>query len=159
MNVDRQRNTSYGPAEAFAYFIEACETVHLSEAMLDRCLPDDMHRSHFYIVNHLVRLGDGQTPLQITAAMHVTKATVSNSLALLEKRGFVKTRPCDLDARSKQVFLTERGREFQKQTIGTLAALFGSFLRQDDYRIMGEALPGLVAIRRLLQDNSGVAPG
>ena len=159
MNVDRQRNTSYGPAEAFAYFIEACETVHLSEAMLDRCLPDDMHRSHFYIVNHLVRLGDGQTPLQITAAMHVTKATVSNSLALLEKRGFVKTRPCDLDARSKQVFLTERGREFQKQTIATLAALFGSFLRQDDYRIMGEALPGLVAIRRLLQDNSGVAPG
>jgi DNA-binding MarR family transcriptional regulator len=158
MNVDRQRNTSYGPAEAFAYFSEACETVHLSEALLDRCLPEDLHRSHFYIVNHLVRLGDGQTPLQITAAMHVTKATVSNSLAVLEKRGFVKTRPCDLDARSKRVFLTESGREFQTQTIGTLAGLFGSFLRQDDYRIMGEALPSLVAIRRLLEANSGTVP-
>lgn len=39
------------------------------------------------------------------------------------------------------------------------AALFGYFLRQGDCRIMGEAFPGLVAIRKLLRDNSGAAPG
>ncbi len=158
MNVDRLRNTNYGAAEAFAYFTEACETVQLSEAMLDRCLPDDLHRSHFYIINHLVRLGDGQTPLQITTAMQVTKATVSNSLAVLEKRGLIQTRPSDTDARSKQVFLTESGREFQKQAIGALARLFGSFLREEDYRIMGEVLPSLVAIRKLLHKNSNATP-
>lgn len=158
MNVERLRNTNYGPAEAFAFFTEACETVQLSEAMLDRCIPDELHRSHFYIVNHLVRKGDGQTPLQITSAMHVTKATVSNSLAVLEKRGFIETRPSATDARSKQVFLTESGREFQKQAIGTLTRLFGSFLREEDYRIMGEALPSLVTIRKLLDRNSNATP-
>jgi DNA-binding MarR family transcriptional regulator len=158
MNVDRLTNTSYGPAEAFAYFEEASKTIRLSEAMLDRCIPDELHRSHFYIINHLVREGDGQTPYQITSAMHVTKTTISHSLAVLEKRGFIETSPSHTDARSKQVFLTEPGREFQKKAVGALARLFGSFLRQDDYRIMGEALPRLAAIRKLLDRNSNAMP-
>lgn len=159
MKHDRVNAAGYGPAEAFAYFSEACQIVQLSETLLDKALPDGMHRSHFYIINHLVRGGDGQTPLQITGAMQVTKATMSHSLAVLEKRGFIKTIPCEIDARSKQVFLTEAGRVLQAQGLRALTSMFGSFLREEDYRIMGDTLPGLVAIRKLLDRNRNATPG
>jgi len=158
MNFDHLRKPNYGPAEVFAYFSEACQTVQLSEAMLDRCLPDELHRSHFYIINHLARDGNGHTPLQITAAMQVTKTTISHSLAVLEKQGFIETRRSQTDARSKQVFLTGSGRTFQKQVATAVTALFGSFLRDEDYRIMGDALPSLVAIRKLLDENRNATP-
>ncbi|MEM5493193.1 MarR family transcriptional regulator [Hoeflea sp. AS16] len=158
MNFDHLRNVSYGPAEVFAYFSEACQTAQLSEALLDKCLPDDLHRSHFYIINHLVRGGDGETPLQITEAMQVTKTTISHSLAVLEARGFIQTRPSPSDARSKQVFVTEAGRDFQKRAVTALTGLYGSFLREEDYRTMGDALPSLVSVRKLLEKNSGAMP-
>lgn len=158
MNFDRLRKPNYGPAEVFAYFSEACQTAQLSEALLDKCLPGDLHRSHFYIVNHLVRGGDGQTPLQITDAMRVTKTTISHSLAVLEKRGFIKTRPSASDARSKEVYITDAGRDFQKKAVAALTGLYGSILGDEDYRVMGEALPSLVSIRRLLERNGAATP-
>jgi DNA-binding MarR family transcriptional regulator len=158
MSFDRLRKTNYGPADVFAYFREACQTAQLSEALLDKCLPDDLHRSHFYIVNHLARSGDGETPQQITDAMQVTKTTISHSLAVLEKRGFITTRPSASDARSKQVFITNAGREFQQKATAALTRLYGAFLRDDDFRVMGEALPSLVSIRRLLESNSAARP-
>lgn len=147
-----------GTAEAFAYFREACQTTRLSKALLDKAIPGGLHRSHLYIINHLVRSGDGQQPVQIATAVQVTKATMSHSLAVLEKRGFIKTIRCEMDARSKKVFLTESGREIQAQAVSALTSIFDSFLREEDYRIMGEALPSLIAIRKLLDKNRTVFP-
>lgn len=156
MRFDRVNEPQYGTAEVFAYFNEACQTAQLSEALVDKCLPGELHRSHFYILNHLVRGGDGQTPLQITAAMQVTKTTISHSLSVLEKRGFIETRRSDIDARSKLVFITEEGRAFQKNVLDAVLTLYGSILNQNDIQTMGETLPGLAAIRkRLAQSHAG----
>lgn len=159
MEPDHLTEPNYGPGDAFAYLNEACHTAELSKALVDKCLPDGIHRSHYHIINHLVRHGDGLTPVQITAAMSVTKATISYSLSVLEKRGFISTRPSCRDGRSKKVFLTEPGRAFQKQTIIALTGLFGTFLRKEDIQIMGDALPTLVAIRKLLDENVTVTSG
>jgi DNA-binding MarR family transcriptional regulator len=77
---------------------------------------------------------------------------------VLEKRGFITTRPSASDARSKQVFITDAGREFQQKATTALTRLYGAFLRDDDFRVMGEALPSLVSIRRLLESNSAARP-
>ena len=158
MEIDRSKDPVYGPAEVFAYFNEACQTTQLSEALMDSCLPDELHRSHFYILNFLARGGDGAKPLQITAAMQVTKTTISHSLAVLEKKGFIETRQSTTDARSKQVFITQAGRELQANAVTELTTLFGTILGKEDYRIMGEALPSLIAIRKRLQESSDAAP-
>lgn len=158
MKFDRVKEPHYGTAEVFAYFHEACETAQLSEALVDKCLPDELHRSHFYILNHLVRGGDGETPLRITAAMQVTKTTISHSLAVLEKRGFIETRRSETDARSKLVFITEAGREFQKLVLGKVIKLYASILSEEDIRIMGEALPSLTLIRKLLDKKQNAVP-
>jgi len=158
MRFDRVKEPQYGTAEVFAYFNEACQTAQLSEALVDKCLPGELHRSHFYILNHLARGGDGQTPLQITAAMQVTKTTISHSLSVLEKRGFIETRRSDIDARSKLVFLTGKGSEFQKLVLGKVIELYSSILSEEDIRIMGEALPTLTLIRKLLDRNQNAKP-
>ncbi|MEM5471240.1 MarR family transcriptional regulator [Hoeflea sp. AS60] len=116
-------------------------------------MPDGVHPSHFAIVVHLARLGDGKTPRSLASAMQVTKATMSHSLKVLESRGFIETRVCEEDARSKQVFLTGAGRAFQVEAITAAAQTFSRFVRMEHIQIMEEALPGLVAIRKLLDEN------
>ena len=158
MKHDRAIDPLYGTAEVFAYFSEISRTAQLAEALLGKAIPDGLHRSHFFIINHLARGGDGQQPVQIAAAMQVTKATMSHSLAVLEKRGFIVTIRCDLDARSKNVYVTEAGRKIQAQTVRAVIRMFGSFLRKDDFQMMGEALPRLLSIRKRLDENRNATP-
>lgn len=159
MDADHPVDATADPGAVFTYFNEIGIIAQLSSALLAKVLPDGVHPSHFSIINHLVRMGDGKTPLRIAAAMQVTKATMSHSLTVLEKRGFIETRPCAADARSKQVFLTTAGRTFQREAISLVIGTFQQVLGDQDRRIMAEALPGLAAIRRLLDENREVTPG
>ena len=58
-------------AEVFGFFNEIGIINQLSTTMLAKCLHDGMHPSHFYILNHLVRLGDGKPPVRIASAMRL----------------------------------------------------------------------------------------
>ena len=146
-------NTAYKPGDVHRYFTEVNIIAQLSTTLVGKILPDGVHPSHFAIVIHLVRMGDGQTPMRIAGAMQVSKATMSHSLAVLEKRGFIETRPCEVDARSKQVFLTEAGHAFHLEAIDRAARTFTAFLGDDERQAMTDALPGLIEIRKLLDDN------
>ena len=85
--------------------------------------------------------------------MQVTKATMSHSLKVLEKRGFIRSIPCPRDARSKQVFLTRAGYDFHADAVDVASRTFDSFLSDEDRQTMTDALPGLSVIRRLLEEN------
>jgi DNA-binding MarR family transcriptional regulator len=91
--------------------------------------------------------------VRIAAAMQITKATMTHSLAVLEKRGFVETRPSPEDARSKLVYLTDAGRAFHAEAIEGVIRAFGRIIGDEHAEIMRQAMPGLVAIRKLLDDN------
>lgn len=140
-------------SEAYLFFSEVNIIDLLCKTLVGKILPDGVHPSHFAIILYLVRLGDGKTPLCLAGAMEVSKATMSHSLKVLKKRGFIQVRPCEDDARSKLVFLTDAGREFHNQAIAASARTFGSFLSEDHRRMMADALPALVAIRKLLDEN------
>ena len=58
-------------AQIFGFFNEIGIVSQLSSALFMRLLPGGLHLSHFIVLNHLTRLGDGRTPLQIAAALPV----------------------------------------------------------------------------------------
>jgi len=96
----------------------------LSRSALEAQLPDGLIAPHFGVLNHLTRVGDGRTPLEIARAFQVPKTTMTHTLAGLQKRGLVEMRPNPNDARSKQVWLTEAGRSLRDGMIGRLAPGF-----------------------------------
>ncbi len=100
------------PTKVFAFFTEVGVISQLATARLAKALPDGVHPSHFAIVNHLARTGDGVSPVRIAAAMQVTKNTMPHSLKVLEKRGFITVAPSPDDGRAKIVLLTDAGRVF-----------------------------------------------
>ncbi|MBC7280930.1 MarR family winged helix-turn-helix transcriptional regulator [Hoeflea sp.] len=146
-------NAMYKPGDGYIFFSEIGKIDQLCTTLVGKMLPDGVHPSHFAIVLHLVRTGDGVTPLSLAGAMNVSKATISHSIQVLEKRGFIETRPCVLDARSKQVFLTAAGHVFCEEAIKAAARTFNHILSDQDRQTMTDALPGLATIRKLLEAN------
>ncbi len=137
-------------AQIFRLFNEIGIINQLATALFNRLLPEGMHVSHFAVLNHLVRLGDGRTPLQIASALQVNKATMTHTLGILTRLGFVELAPHTSDGRSKLVFLTDQGRRFREQAIESLAPalnLVGGALSPDE---VGGVLPVLEKIRALL---------
>ena len=137
----------------FAFFNEIGIINQLATALFSKSLPDGVHPSHFSILNHLVRLGDGKTPIRIAEAMQVTKMTMTHSLKVLTERGFITVTPNPDDARGKLVFLTEEGRSFRDRAIAKVVAEFGDILTEDQVVTMSDLQPGLVALRKHLDAN------
>ena len=149
---------SDGPDEettrlAFAFFNEVGIIAQLSTTLLNRSLPQGLHSAHFAILNHLVRLGDGRTPLAIASAFQVTKGTMTHSLRVLADRGLVTLVPNPEDGRSKRVYLTPSGRAFREEAILALGPMLGRLEARLDLAAMAEMLPKLVEVRRMLDED------
>lgn len=138
---------------AFAFFNEIGIISQLSGAMMAQALPDGIHPSHFFIINHLYRTGDAKTPVRIASAMQVTKATMTHSLKVLEDRGLIEVRPNPEDARGKLIYLTEAGRNFRQQAIEGVMARFGPLFTPAHIETMSRMLEDLTMLRKFLDDN------
>ena len=136
--------------QLFELFNEIGIISQLASTEFNRRLPEGLHVSHFGVINHLYRLGDGCTPLQIAAAFQVTKPTMTNTLTKLTARGFVDIRDNPEDGRSKLVYLTEQGRLFRQQAIATLYPLMDEMDRKLDVEEIVTNLPSLKALREYL---------
>ena len=137
----------------FRFFTEIGIIAQLTERMLAATLPDGVHPSHFGIVNHLVRTGDGKTPIRIAEAMQVTKTTMTHSLRVLEERGFIRVGPNPEDARGKIVQLTKKGRDFREDAVARVAERFGGMFTPEIRAAMARSLDDVVTIRRFLDAN------
>ena len=137
----------------FAFFNEIGIIEQLSRALMEARLPDGLIAPHFAVINHLVRLGDGRTPLEIARAFQVPKTTMTHTLAGLEKHGFIRTEPNPRDARSKCVFLTDAGRNFRKDEIASLAPAFAQISKAVPSEDIARALPLLTRVREFLDTN------
>ena len=134
----------------FELFNEIGIIEQLSRAMFEARLPDGVLVSHFSVLNHLVRVGDGRTPLEIARAFQVPKTTLTHTLAGLEKRGWIDMRPNPDDKRSKQVWITDAGKAFRIDAITKV---------QEDFRVIAPeitpeetdaVLPFLCKLRQVL---------
>jgi DNA-binding MarR family transcriptional regulator len=144
--MDRDRTG----ALIFGFFNEIGIVSQLSSALFSRLIPSGVHLSHFIVLNHLVRVGDGRTPLQIATALQVTKATMTHTVAVLVKHGFVEVAANPEDGRSKLVRLTPAGREFRDAAIAGLAPAFGFIAENLTAEEILAAMPVLEKVRKLL---------
>ncbi|MDJ0629408.1 MAG: MarR family transcriptional regulator [Rhodobacter sp.] len=134
----------------FALFLEAGIIDQIGRAFLEKRLPGGLLTSHFGVVSHLIRVRDGVTPLELARAFQVPKTTMTHTLAGLETHGFVETRPNPADRRSKQVWLTEKGRRFRDDAIAAMAPLFAELERRFPLDKAQAMLPHLTAFREVV---------
>ncbi len=106
----------------FRVFNEIGIIHQLATAELAQRLPDGVHPSQFGLLSNLSRLGDGKTPKDLARAFQVPKASMTNSLMQLEKRGLIRVEVHPDDARKKLVYITDAGR---KVFVDTVAAMEG----------------------------------
>lgn len=139
--------------EVFAFFNEVGIINQLATSLFAKTLPDNVHPSHFSILNHLVRMGDAKTPVRIAAAMQVTKMTMTHSLKVLSERGFISVGPNPDDARGKLVYLTDAGRRFRTEAIARVVGEFDGLFAPEHLAAMERLRPALREIRKHLDAN------
>ncbi len=135
---------------AFAVFNEIGIIAQLGRTLFEARLPDGILLGHFSVLNHLVRVRDGQTPLTLARAFEVPKTTMTHTLAVVERRGWVEMRPNPRDGRSKRVWLTEAGRTFRDAAVTDLAPDLAQIVAGVPEAEMAVLLPRLVALRQHL---------
>ncbi|MEM9975891.1 MAG: helix-turn-helix domain-containing protein, partial [Pseudomonadota bacterium] len=76
----------------FTFFNEVGIIGQLSRTLLERHLPKGYLLPHFSVLNHLIRVRDGPTPLALARAFQVPKTSMTHTLAGLERGGLIEMR-------------------------------------------------------------------
>lgn len=137
----------------FRLFNEVGIINQLSTTTLDKLMPNGLMHTHFNVLNHLTRLGDGSTPLAIANAFQVAKTTMTHTLSGLEKHKLVSIKPNPNDGRSKQVWLTDAGKEMRMQTIQQAAPFLIKSLSNLSEQQVADLVENLANIRQILDSN------
>ena len=152
MNEKRQDAKTAATPALFAFFTEVGIINQLASALFQKRLPDGVTVAQFSVLNHLIRVRDGQTPLAMARAFQIPKTSLTHSLAGLERRGLVETRANPKDGRSKQVWLTEAGRRFRDAAIESVAGDMAELTRRIDAGDIARVVPVLAEIRQAMDE-------
>lgn len=134
----------------FRLFNEIGIIGQLSRTLLEARLPPGFVAAQFSVLNHLVRVGDGSTPLSISQAFQVPKNSMTHSLNVLEREGLIEIRKNPQDGRSKLIYITDKGRTFREDVIGALAPDIARIAAAFPPDIVARLLPDLEALRQFL---------
>ena len=134
----------------FSLFNEIGIINQLSRTLMNASLPAGLQTTHFGVVNHLMRVGDGPTPLALAQAFQVSKTTMGHTLAGLEKNGLIDMRPNPEDGRSKQVWITEKGRLFREEALLATAPMLADLAEELPVETVGQIVEELTKIRSYL---------
>jgi DNA-binding MarR family transcriptional regulator len=125
----------------------------LSGTLATRLLAPALNLSQFSVLNHFARLGGEQALVRLAAAMQVSKAAMSNTVARLHDKGLLAVRPDPDDGRGKLVSLTGTGLAARQAALAQLgqglAALQGVVADAD----LQQALRVLRQLRQWFDEN------
>ncbi len=134
----------------FAFLNEVTIIEHLARNRLERVLPDGLRASHFGVLNHLVRMGDGRSLVRIARATQVERPAMTNTIQKLEARGLVRVAPDPRDGRGKLVYLTEAGRTARETAVAAASAAVAPVAAELPEAELAAALPTLRRLRAAL---------
>lgn len=140
----------------FTLFNEIGIINQLTRVLFEASLPPGIQISHFSVINNLVRVGDGTTPLKLARAFQVAKTTMTHTLSGLEKRGYISLQPNPRDGRSKCVFLTDAGLEFRNKAIAALDPDISAFAEVFPVDLIAETTEVLSRIRKYLDTSRDI---
>ncbi len=136
----------------FRLFTEISILEQLSRTALQKRLPEGVLFSHFTVLNHLVRVQDGRTPIEIAKTFQIPKTTMTHTLSGLEKAGFIEMRTNESDARSKRVWLTDNGRDLLETIIRSTAEGVKGLDQLYSVDRVKAILPELEALRKIMDE-------
>lgn len=136
----------------FAFLTEIGIIAQLSQAMLERALPDGLKLSHFGVLNHFARLGGDWNPARLARAFQVTKGAMTNTLNRLEARGLIEVVPDPDDGRGKLARITTKGLKLREEAIQALAPAIGALAADIDGQGFEDTLPFLQHLRAYLDE-------
>lgn len=134
----------------FRLFNEIGIIEQLSRTMFEARLPAGFLLPHFAVLNHLVRVKDGQTPLALARAFQVPKTSMTHSLSILKRAELITFRANPNDGRSKLVHITDAGRAFRESAIASLVPDFARIAAAIPPEQAARMLPDLEALRKFL---------
>lgn len=134
----------------FMLFTEISILEQLSRVMFEARLPDGFALSHFAVLNHLMRVRDGRTPLDLAKAFQVPKTTMTHTLAILTRHGLVRVAGNPKDGRSKCIWITELGKAFRTQAIANVAGDFATLMTAYPVTKIAPLIPGLQKLREIM---------
>jgi DNA-binding MarR family transcriptional regulator len=134
----------------FALLNEVGIIEQLARNRFDAAQPDGLLLSHFVLLNHLVRVGDGWPPARIASALQLAKGAITNTTQRCEERGLVRVEPDPEDGRGKRVFITLAGRRRRAAAVASATAALAPLLGDLPPGTVDALLPGLRAIRTRL---------
>ena len=139
------------PEDTFsAFFLEVGILAQLSRAMFEARLPQGFSLPQFTVLNHLVRVKDGRTPLELARAFQVPKTSMTHSLAVLDRHGLVEMRPNARDGRSKCVWITESGRAFRQSALQAITPDMAALAQRFPAALLTGILPVLTELRQIM---------
>lgn len=139
------------PADTyFALFNEIGILEQLSRAMFEARLPHGIMVGQFAVLNHLIRVRDGRTPLDLARAFQLPKTTMTHSLSVLHRHGLIRMEPNPDDGRSKCIWITDEGRAFRDRAIAGLAPDLAAIDAQFPATRLAAVLPVLTELRQVL---------
>jgi len=137
----------------FELFNEVGIIEQLSRTSFEVQLPHGFLQSHFSVLNHLIRVRDGGTPLQLANAFQVPKTTMTHTLSVLEKHSLIVMRANPKDGRSKCVWITDQGKVFRDESIAKLSNSLIPLSKQIESKKVTAILPILKELRIYLDDH------
>lgn len=108
---------------AIAFFSEMFAADQMLRNQISRALPKGMELSHLSVLNHLSRAKEERTPAQLARMFYVTRGAMTNTLARLERSGYVHIRPDWDDARRKFVAISPAGKQAKDAAISAIAPI------------------------------------
>lgn len=134
----------------FSLFNEIGIIDQLSRASLDAALPDGLISPHFGVLNHLIRVQDGSTPLALANAFQVAKTTMTHTISGLVKHGLVTVLPHPDDGRSKQVWIGDKGRDLCQKVVMAAAPTLAKTLSGFSETKINSLVEDLATIRKIM---------
>ena len=138
------------PHNLFTLFNEIGIINQLASTRFERVLPDNLTLSQFSVLNNFVRLGGSRTPAQLAEAFQVTKGAMTNTLQKLLARDCITIDVDSNDRRSKQINITENGRQLRNEAIVKANATLVNLVDKIDQSKLEETLIHLQNIRKVL---------
>lgn len=141
-----------------AFFSEMFAADQMLRNQIARALPKGMELSHLSVLNNLARAKEERTPAQLARMFYVTRGAMTNTLARLERAGYIHIRPDWDDARRKFVAISPAGKQARDAAISAVAPVISDAMAEISSDRVRAALQVMREMRQRLEADLRAEP-
>jgi DNA-binding MarR family transcriptional regulator len=136
-----------------AFFARVAAIERLAGQRLERALDEGLSSAGLAVLERLAAAPAPPTPLELAAALRLSKPTMTHTLQRLEARGLVSLAPDAADGRMKRVAITEAGLAARREALAAVRPRIEAVRQAFDTAEFAAALPFLERLAAWLAAN------